>query len=38
MGAFKISISIRSGLKKSTGDLLITCEPDGTFEEKDIFK
>tara|TARA_B100000242_G_scaffold44648_1_gene26598 strand:- start:219 stop:920 length:702 start_codon:yes stop_codon:yes gene_type:complete len=31
-------ISIRSGLKKSTGDLLITCEPDGTFEEKDIFK
>ena len=31
-------ISIRSGLKKSTGDLLITCEPDGTFREKDIFK
>lgn len=30
--------SIRRGLKEASGDLIFTCEPDGTFEAKDIHK
>ena len=30
--------AIRRGLKEATGDLVVTCEPDGTFVAKDIFK
>lgn len=30
--------ALRFGLEKSTKDILVTCEPDGTFEAKDIFK
>lgn len=28
--------AIRRGLEESSGDLLITCEPDGSFEESDL--
>jgi glycosyltransferase involved in cell wall biosynthesis len=28
----------RRGLKEAKGDLIITCEPDGTFSAQDIFK
>lgn len=30
--------ALRRGLKESTGDIIFTCEPDGTFEANDIFK
>ncbi len=30
--------ALRRGLKEATGDLIITAEPDGTFEGKDIMK
>jgi len=31
-------IAIRSGMMASTGDLIILCEPDGTFLERDLYK
>ena len=30
--------AIKTGLNNATGNYLITCEPDGTFEAKDIYK
>ncbi len=30
--------SIKAGLEQAKGDILITCEPDGTFEAEDIYK
>ncbi|MFA5392862.1 MAG: glycosyltransferase family 2 protein [Candidatus Ratteibacteria bacterium] len=30
--------AIRRGLKESSGDLIIICEPDGTFLARDVFK
>ena len=30
--------AIKAGLEKAKGDYIITCEPDGTFDHKDIFK
>lgn len=30
--------AIRRGLKEAKGDLLVVCEPDGTFLAKDLFK
>jgi glycosyltransferase involved in cell wall biosynthesis len=30
--------SFRKALAKATGDLIVACEPDGTFEPHDIFK
>lgn len=30
--------AIQSGLNKASGDYIIVCEPDGTFEASDIFK
>ena len=31
-------IAIRTGLKNCTGDYIVICEPDGTFQANDIFK
>ena len=30
--------SLRKGISKATGDIVILCEPDGTFESKDVFR
>lgn len=30
--------SIKAGLNNAKGDILITCEPDGTFDAEDIYK
>ena len=30
--------ALQKGLKKASGDYIITVEPDGTFDAKDIFK
>ncbi len=30
--------AIRRGLREATGDLLVVCEPDGTFSARDIWK
>jgi glycosyltransferase involved in cell wall biosynthesis len=30
--------AIRRGLKEASGDLIVVCEPDGTFQAKDLWK